>query len=509
VNSRIRIALIALCVTAGSMQAAPDRSPFVRVFDTTTRSDKPLTADALTKMARWKLVPEDNLTHRFSGDAVVLNGKLAVVVRPKTGGIEVYSLAAKQPAGRASLTCTAAKSFAKLAIVENASSAVTLAAAAIKLRLTTGASILEIQPPRKTSTFTVVTKARYVVVPDFFANDMIFDAKSLAGAGLPAENYFLNLLEGRDSIMMCVWSPRRLGASAAITSSNRCSNTIECIGGKSVWLAFLEGAGIWHERPSTSDWKPPFAAKWRCSQGGLRGFATSWDFGKSPTTRPSSPKSDAATVIYPIDRILTTPLTVYCPTDVLRNTLGVGPCEHILATEGLSTPTNPTPDNVMTWIMRQFKRRRGRPAVDEVRKRLAEMTAHIARAKARIVQYGDLADAILALCKDSNAAALSAPAEQIRMTVSQYRLAYGRIKEIEQSLAARVLTLVDKPDAAARCKPLAKQLHAIGAAQNRTLSQCRLGACWLRQQCAAVARKDPKVSALAEKIRNRVERVLK
>jgi len=504
VNSRIRIALIALCVTAGSMQAAEDRSPFARVFDTTTRSDKPLTADALTRMARWKLVPEDNLTHRFSGDAVVLNGKLAVVVRPKTGGIEVYSLAAKQPAGRASIACTAAKSFAKLAIVENASSAVTLAAAGTKLRLTTGASILEIQPPRKTSTLTIVTKARYVVVPDFFANDMIFDAKSLAGAGLPAENYFLNLLEGRDSIMMCVWSPRRLGASAAISSSNRCSSTIECIGGKSVWLAFLEGAGIWHERPGNSDWKPPFAAKWRCSRGRRGGFATSWDLAQGPTTRQSSPKSGAATVIYPIDRILTTPLTVYCPTDVLRNTLGVGPCEHILAIEGLTGPTNPTPGNVMTWIMRQFKRRRGRPSVDEIRKRLVGMTTHIARTRARILQYGDLADAVLALCKGSKATELSAPAEQIRMTFSQCR-----IKDIELSLAAKVLALVDKPDAAARCKPLAEQLLAIGNIQNRTLSQCRLATCWLRQQCVAAAKKDPEVSALAENIRRRVERVLK
>jgi len=525
VNSSVRIVLIVLCATAGFLQAAEDRSPFARAFDTTIRSDTPLTADALTKMARWKLIPAGDLTHRFSGDAAILNGKLAVVVRPKTGGIEVYSLAAKKPVLRASLVCTAGRSstaggIGKLAIVENASSAVTVSAsfgtqspAAIKLRLTTGASILEIQPPRANSTLTVVTKARYVVVPDFFANDMIFDPKSLTGVGLPAENFFLNLLEGRDAIMMCVWQPRRLSASAAIAGSgketNRCSNRIECIRSKSVWLAFLEGAGIWHEGPSNSDWKPPFAAKWRCSQGGLGGFARSWDLGLSPTDRQASAKRPAPTVIYPIDCLLATPMTVYCPTDVLRNTLGVGPCEHILATEGLATPTNPTPDNVMTWIMRQLKRRRGRPSGEEVRKRLTEMTTHIARARARILQYGDLADAVLALCKDSNATALSAPAHLISMTVSQCRLDCGRIKDIERSLVAKVLALVDKPDAAARCEPLAAQLRTIGAAQNRTLSQCRLAACWLRQQCVAAAKKDRKISALAEKIRRRVEQVLK
>ena len=124
------------------------------------------------------------------------------------------------------------------------------------------------------------------------------------------------------------------------------------------------------------------------------------------------------------------------------------------------------------------------------------------------MQYRDLAGAVLALCKGSNVAALSTPAEHIRKTVAEGILACGHVEGVEQ-LAAQILTLLDKPHAAARCKPLATQLHAIGDAQNRTLSQCRLGACWLRQQCVAVARKDPKVSALAEKIRQRVERVLK
>ena len=519
-NPRIRLISIVLCVAAGSLQADQYRSPFVRVFDTRSKSNKPLTTDTLTQMGGWKQISDGELTHRFSGDAAIVNGKLAVVVRPGTGGIEVYSVAGKKPVLRASLVCAVAKlstaaGVGKLALVENASSAVTLsavfgkpAAAAIKLRLTTGSSILEIQPPRANSTLTVVTKARYVVVPDFFANDMVFDAKSPAGAGLPAENFFLNLIEGRDAIMMCVWQPRRLGASAAIASSNRCSNTIECVGGKSVWLAFLEGAGIWREGSPRDGWKPPFAARWRCSRTGRAGFAESWDLAQGPATRPSSPKSDAPAVIYPIDRILATPITVYCPTDVLRNTLGVGPCEHILAAEGLSTPTNPTPGNVMTWVQRQFKRRRGRPSADEVRKRLGEMTAHIARARRRMMQYRDLAGAVLASCKDSKATSLSAPAEHIRKTVAEGILARGQVEGVEK-LAAEVLTLVDKPDAAARCEPLAAKLNAIGEAQNRTLSQCRLAACWLRQQCVAAAKKDPKISALAEKIRRRVERVLK
>src|SRR5205807_2173314 len=39
-------------------------------------------------------------------------------------------------------------------------------------------------------------------------------------------------------------------------------------------------------------------------------------------------------VIYPINRVKQTPLDAYTVVDVMRNTLGVGPCEHILDLEG-------------------------------------------------------------------------------------------------------------------------------------------------------------------------------
>src|SRR5262249_47429160 len=39
-------------------------------------------------------------------------------------------------------------------------------------------------------------------------------------------------------------------------------------------------------------------------------------------------------VVYPINRVKQTPLDAYTVVDVMRNTLGVGPCEHILDLEG-------------------------------------------------------------------------------------------------------------------------------------------------------------------------------
>lgn len=536
-SRRAHLISIVLCAAAASLHAAQALSPLARLYDVPARSDKLLTAAVLTSKAGWKRIPEGSVTHRFSGHAVLLNGTLAVVLRAKAGTIDVYSIAGGAVNRRASVVCMAGRSstaggIETLGIAENASSAAALAlsfgngdSASVTFRLTTGQSILEIRPGRGASALDVITQARHVVVPDFFGDDMVFGPETSGRIDLPAENYFLNLLDGRDAIMMCVWQPRRLNASATIQESPsgqraRSVATIEMTKGKSVWLAVLQKKDIWHQvaspdslSSSKAAWKPPFAAKWRCSRPRRTGFAVSWDLAAGSTTKPASGKSGDPVVVYPIDRTLGTPLTVFCPTDVLRNTLGVGPCEYILATEGLAVPANPTPGNVMTWLERQLKRRRGRPSAEEIRDRLREMTAHSARARGRIMQYKDLVAAVLAVCKDSAplppaARGLSATADRIRKIAGEGILAIGHVEGVEQ-LAAKVLALADKPDAAVKCEPLAAQLRAIGAAQSRTLSRCRAAALWLRQQCVMAARADGEVSGLAAKVRDRVERVLK
>lgn len=525
----VHLVSIVLCTAAVSAAAGQGLSPQARLYDTGRPAPGPLSARVLARRPGWKQLAEDNVTHRFVGDAVVMNGKLAVVVRPKAGGIEVYSLAAGGAAMRASLGCVAERSstvggITKLAIAENDSSAVAVTltfgapeAGEITLRLTTGEGIVTITPGGAASALTVVTSSRYIVMPDFFGDDMIFGPGAVKGVALPAESFFLNPIEGGAAIMMCVWEPRRLGVSAAIVKSGkgaawRCTSRIDLVAGKRVWLAMLlEGKGIWHEaKPGDKpSWKPPFAAKWRASRPMPSGFAVSSDL-----AAPAAGKLRAPAVVYLLDRVLATPMTVYGPTDVLRNTLGVGPCEHILAREGLTAPSNPTPGNVMTWVQRQYKRRRGRPSADEVRKRLRAMTGHVARARQRIMKYRDLAGAVQALCRGAAplapaAVGLQATAERIKKAAAEGIMACGQVEAAEQ-LAAEVLALVDKADAAARCGRPADQLRAIGAAQNRTLSKCRMATCWLRQQCVAAAREDErKVSALAEKVRQRVERDLK
>ena len=99
-----------------------------------------------------------------------------------------------------------------------------------------------------------------------------------------------------------------------------------------------------------------------------------------------------------MDRSQATPLTTFTPIDILRGTLGVGPCQYILQTEGLASDANPTPDNVMTWIEKQFSRKKEKKAADEIRERLAQMVEHVGQAQARIDQYGRMFAEVERLC---------------------------------------------------------------------------------------------------------------
>ena len=106
-----------------------------------------------------------------------------------------------------------------------------------------------------------------------------------------------------------------------------------------------------------------------------------------------------------------------------------------LTGEPLVEPTVVDLDEVFRVASRytvDFSDVRGQESAEEVQKRLREMTEHVGRARARIGQYGDL--------------------------------------------AGEVLALVGKDGAVAECERLAAQLRAIGAAQNRTLSKCRMAA---------------------------------
>jgi hypothetical protein len=556
-------------VVAASIAAAGARAadyepgtPSTYLFDTGSTSTAALPGMGLEPTSAWALVPEDNITRKFQGDAVVRNDRLIVVLRAKGAGAEVYGQSpagAKLRAVLAPVTSSGSKAAAlvELRILENGPAAVMLAATfaadddkrcSLTYRLTAGQVMVEVRPGEGTGRVLVHGTTRHVVVPDFFGDDMVFRADDVSRPRLrmPAENFFLQMADGGNALVMCVWqsgaqspSALRSGSSGQAAFSG-CE--IEAMKDKSIWVACLEGAGLWHERTIADvaakaeialDWKPPFPAKWRTGLLGANGIARSWYFrsqddagepnqttspccleaGRAVVRLPLDPldgRAPATLLTYLMDRNRETPLVAFCPIDVLRNTLGVGPCQYILQTEGFSVETSPTPDSAMTWVEKQFSRKKQKKAADEIRELLDQMVAHIGHTQARIEQYGRFARDVRAICK--SAASPSAKSlEEITARLEQ-AVATTASKAPPPEHAARiareVVILTGGESTLADCENLGAEARAIGAVQDRALANCRMAVRWLKESATMLGEDDPSAAAMASEVRTRAERML-
>ena len=558
--------------TNGESQYQPG-TPFAYLFDTGAPSPDPLPLRSLAAKTGWSLVPEDTTEHRFQGDAVLLNDKLTIVLRANGPGAEVYSQTPTGLRPRAVITAspTAATSvtgISSVRVIENNPGAVMVDAAfettpgaapcSAAYRLTTGQGILEMCAGRQAERLFVWCKTRHVVVPSFFGDDMVFSPATcdLPRFGLPTESFLLNLIEGGDAMVMCVWRSHRQEAHAILTGQGdrRAIRGCEIQGGKdkNLWIAFLEQPGIWHERsisaeetnaPIVLEWKRPFDAKWRADLPPSHYVAQSWEFRGEEKPEEALPgrrgddsdshcpcwfNEDRALVrlpadagrgpilVYPIDRSPATPLTVFCPVDVLRNTLGVGPCQYVLQTEGLASDADPTPDNVMDWVQKQFVKKREVESAGEIKERLRAMTDHVAQVQARIDQYVALVRELQTLC------AAQADNEGVRDAIRtltrildemEGTIAAGRETPDPRAraaeLAGEIAGSIGKADALTGFERLGRQVRRIGADQDRTLSRCRMAVRWLKQQARMSAIRSPGTAELAGEIQARVERFLK
>jgi len=622
----------AAAAASGSAQD-DSASPVTLLYDAATASAEPLSGEAIAARTGWNLVPEDDLSHKFTGDVVLRNDRLIVVVRQACGAAayasrddggdrqtwvvrqgcaaEVYSQTAAGPALRATVAAVpsnwpaptpawAAGSqlpvlpvgvrLSSVRIVENTPAAVSVEAEftargnrtfGARYRLTAGQAILEVRPAEAAGVLSVYANADYVVVPDFFGNDRLFDAASLSGrrTGLPAENFFLSLLDGGSAMMMCTWKSPEANADAFPGAKqpdgkqfiDQCR--IEFAGDKPVWLAFMEGENLWHSRRVTArelevpnreeieiipDWRSPFAAKWRVDYGAqswrtssitaekegtevenngylpsLLSFKLDADraavqvpslyvyaFARHPMG-PPPPDSDwpVPLVFYPIDRISATPLDAFTPMDVLRNTLGVGPCQYILESEGLGSDDAATPDVVVTWLEKRLQKPFDAAGAAEIKNCLGDMVAQVARTGKRVAAYGAFAREMHELTirfREQHPSASALGPRFGRASLSLY-VAGSYFPKGESSVnvvrhfAEEVSRAIDNKASPAYEPSAAEAVRAAGLAQERSLAECRMAVRELKQAARDVERDDAasaEEKELARKIRAKCEEIL-
>ena len=461
--------------------------------------------EMLTMPAAWSQIPEDQTNHQFSGDAVLRNDRLAVVLRKKLHELEVFSKTAAGLRRRATLglitTNLSKSSLAEgLDIFENTSAGVGVGVrfaegGTVRFRLTTGEATLEIQSSEASGFVELRSRACVVVVPDYFGDDLVYNAEGTGDLCLPAENFCLSLLEGEDGMIMSVWQSNEqdawLGRSARGEKADLPSTRIRCLKNQKIWLAFFEAPGTCHLGTGMADanWKPPFPAKWRASFGRENGLADSWELEKGPTPRQSAGRHEGPLIVYPLDRSTATPLTAACTTDVMRNTLGVGPCQYILSCEGLGAQGDPTPNSVMSWVEKQFEQKKQMKAADDISERLEVMNKHVADAHARIERYAEFAGGVRKALSGGQDGFRPMLASLDQVVASG--LTAVAAPERSRQLTSQVLALVGKDNGLEECRRLGQELRSIGAVQDRTLAKCRMEVRRLRAQACSTLMNRP------------------
>ena len=566
----------------------------VHLFDTVSPSPDPLSAGALNERPGWVAVPEDNVEHAFKGDAVLLNNRIALVLRGRGNGAEVYSLEAAGPVLRARLIAAGEEPAARrssLKIVENDPAGAVLEATyaasggrtlGVAYALRMGQVFVETTAREGAGSLRVEAPCRFMVLPDFFADDIVLDALELPGAQaeLPADHVVLRLLPDHRAIVMTVVKTAaedvRVGLAGEGAGRRFEDSAVPYGEDGKLWVAVLAAPDIWHARAVAAqdagkavhlDWSRPFAAQWRVDYRRAGGLTDSWEMvverpdGRftrqgwygGETTLPQNRnrwttvlgrfvypcwmdrsgrghlqplkskvvRFEGPAVVYPINRLKATPLDAFTVVDIVRNALGVGPCEFILDVEGQRAENRgrATCSNrdTLNPIFAKGQQKEQRVKIERT---LDEVMVFIRYIRGRIEHYRAFGHTLLDdLAEQKRAhpelAEPLAELERIARTMDE-RFA-AREDAIKTPAYAQKLcddfrrTMIDYEgnDAPAKCKAFTGALVEIGGNQDELAGECRWAMKMIRQQAGLMAVRNPGLAEVATDIRRRAQEVMR
>jgi hypothetical protein len=273
----------------------------IEIWNTGEASSSPL---EISSRNGWTAVPAGETLASFTGDVVMTNGPVTVVLRKRGLAVEVYGGSLLR--ARLALQGAGGEPVARLEgvrLTDHEKGAATLeplfrtargAEVSARFRLKRGDPSVETQPGPGAWRVRVECPSRFVVLPDFFADDMIFDARKLplAAIEVPSEHFLLVPAGKGDALAMALFENREQDVRVTIAGDgeDRRVTGAEILFGAAqankVWLALLEGPGMWHAvdvgaRDSRKvvplDWTMPFIAQWRCDFMRENDLTDSWE----------------------------------------------------------------------------------------------------------------------------------------------------------------------------------------------------------------------------------------
>jgi len=595
-------ALLILLGTSGEAQE-PARAG-MSVWDAGAPAGEPLAPTAIAAKAGWTAV--SGPAPGFRGDAVVSNGRILAVFRSRSGSVDLYSLSAGQAATRAHLVLTTPAGdvlsrVSSLSLEESNRSGAAIAlagstskgeAAAVLLRIRRGELSIEVEPGAGAGRLRVECPSRFAVLPDFFTDDILIDARRIPGtsAELPSENILIQLADAHDAIVMTSFENRdkdvRIILAGEGADRRIVASETEFAAGNKVWVSILAEPRIWHgveirpedgNRPIPLDWTMPFPASWRVDFTRTNGLADSWDMllqhkkgqeyvkpawpggpaelvndatrrrftevlGFFPYPAWSDPerrgylqpleletktkfvpvlKYVGPAVLFPMGRVPETPPEASTVVDLMRSTLGVGPCAHILDVEGQKQLYKEIATcDARDAIAEIFRKGEQKQRQAEILKLLEDTLAFVKHIRGRITAYVEFGRGVrmyLAEQKSSHPE-LAAPLDELdtlaREIEARVEERADRIKspaDVQKMNDEFRKTVVEAggTDVSDAVKSFGDALTKIGGNQDKLVSECRWVARTLRQQTVLLLATEPRLAPVAVDIRARTQDVLK
>jgi hypothetical protein len=579
-------------------QEAPAKSPAaIAVWDTGQPSAEPLAPKALAAHEGWSALTAGGNDAPFKGDAVMTNGRIIAVVRQRGPAVELYSAGKDGPTARLQLQVRtgsgeSADRLDHVSLVENAKGTACLETTyktspgekvAARFRVKRGDISVQVEPGTGAGRLRVACPSRFIVLPDFFADDILIDARTIppGTAELPSENLLLHLMGNGDAAALCVFENNQQDVKIALTGSgDRRTVTASDIGfgGKKIWVAVLEGPQVWHSREVAAtdagkilplDWKMPYPAHWRVDYMRPNGLSDSWDMllprekGKG-YVKPSwlgsgeqyldadrrrwntvldwflypcwidsegrgfvQPIKHHALqfagpmVVYPINRVKETPLDTYTVMDVMRNALGVGPCQYILDLDNQKGEYRGRATcSCRDELARIYGKKEQKEKRQEVEKILDDgliFVKHIRGRITRYVEFGHKLRAYLAEQKKTHPELADYINEMDKIAQEIDTRWSARVDKIQtpdyvaamnEEFRKNVLN-DDGSEALAKSKKYGEALVVIGDNQDELSGECRYVVRALRQKAGILLATNPRAAPIAAEIRNRTQEALR
>jgi hypothetical protein len=252
---------------------------------------------------------------------------------------------------------------------------------------------------------------------------------------------------------------------------------------------------------------------------------------------------DGPVVLYPLSRLAQTPVTAYTAVDVVRNTLGVGPCQYILDIEGQKQEhVGRATCHVRALLNEVYGSGRQHAKRKEIENYLQDALDFVTHIRNRVLAYVAFGHELRKYLAEERRAhpELKAELDDLDGLTQEIdeRVEPRMQKILEQPTLKRVAALLpdpraeptppalaaqlnrdfvahglldyDGPDWAARLKKeYTDPLTALGGQQDEMVGECRWVVKALRQKAAILMATDPRMAGIAAEIRARTQKMLR